>query len=71
LPFFDLIYLCGSKQILEFHLRSLPTLAINFRFSWGVMILYYEIPQELSKFVAEKGAKIDSSFTPPEKVFAK
>mmetsp|Transcript_14619 Transcript_14619/g.19086 ORF Transcript_14619/g.19086 Transcript_14619/m.19086 type:complete len:447 (-) Transcript_14619:296-1636(-) len=60
-----------SKLILGGHLRSLPTLAINFRFPWGVMILYYEIPQKLSKFVAEKGAEIDSSFTPSEKVFAK
>mmetsp|Transcript_24996 Transcript_24996/g.69166 ORF Transcript_24996/g.69166 Transcript_24996/m.69166 type:complete len:430 (-) Transcript_24996:168-1457(-) len=61
-----------SSQILNGHLRQHPTLAINFRFPWGFMILYFEIPEKLAKFVGVVGKQpIPADFTPAEKVLAK
>ncbi|KAL7577720.1 hypothetical protein ACA910_015227 [Epithemia clementina (nom. ined.)] len=64
-----------STQILQGHLRSLPTLSINFQFPWGCMIVYYEIPEKVAKYVGtDSGAvSIDKNkeLTVSEKVLAK
>jgi len=51
-------------------LRKLPTLMVNFRFPWGNMLLYYEIPDKLSVYLTTKGKKPDSSLTAPEQTLA-
>lgn len=40
-----------THTILGGQLRKKPTLAINFRFPWGYMNLYFELPQKLAVFM--------------------
>ena len=57
-------------------LLKLPTLAIIFRFPWGYMNLYFEVPTKLSKYMNDGTATstvatMDPSFTIAEQVVAK
>lgn len=48
-------------------LRKRPTLAINFKFPWGYMNLYFEVPDHLSPYMSPSVKPPgDSSFTPAE-----
>lgn len=40
--------------ILGGKLRDVPTFVINFRFSWGVLVLYFEIPSQYLPFLRHK-----------------
>mmetsp|Transcript_23196 Transcript_23196/g.48263 ORF Transcript_23196/g.48263 Transcript_23196/m.48263 type:complete len:431 (-) Transcript_23196:328-1620(-) len=60
-----------TSQILNGHLRTSPALAINFRFPWGSMILYFGIPAKLGKYVGQSSKQaVPSDFTNAEKVLA-
>ena len=64
-------YYYRSTQILQGQLRSLPTLSINFQFPWGCILLYFEIPEKLSKYVSTGKVPLDSDLTVAERVVAK
>ena len=67
------------------HLRSVPTLMINFQFPWGVMVLYFEVPAKLAPYMNNNNSSnmmmngttgtvvppIDASLTHAEKTLAK
>jgi Protein ENHANCED DISEASE RESISTANCE 2, C-terminal len=60
--------------VLGGQLRRLPSLVVNFRFPWGVMALYFEIPDHLVKYMlSSKGAEDASlrSLSAPERLLAK
>lgn len=59
-----------SGAILGGNLRRLPTLLVNFRFPWGFMILYFEIPGNLVPYMKSQNAPIDRSLTPAERTLA-
>jgi len=40
--------------ILDGRLRDAPTFIINFRFSWGALVLYFEIPSQFLPILREK-----------------
>jgi len=40
--------------ILGGRLRDVPTFIVNFRFSWGVLVLYFEIPSQYLPILQEK-----------------
>jgi Protein ENHANCED DISEASE RESISTANCE 2, C-terminal len=44
----------SGDHILGGRLRSLPTVLINFRFPWGVLILYYEVPEKLRPYMMQE-----------------
>lgn len=44
-------FFCRSYSFLNGTLRQKPTLVINFRFPWGLLLLYFEIPQYLVPFM--------------------
>ena len=58
-------------------LLKLPTLAVIFRFPWGYMNLYFEIPTKLSQYMNDDATTknnsptVDSTFSIAEVVFAK
>jgi hypothetical protein len=62
LPFAHSFWLClyscynthRGDHILGGRLRSLPTVLINFRFPWGVLILYYEVPEKLRPYMLQQ-----------------
>ena len=72
-----LLYLQNrTNSILGGQLLKLPTLAIIFRFPWGYMNLYFEIPTKLSKYMNDgttnkNSPTMDSTFSIAEQVFAK
>jgi len=41
----------SNSNILGGELRRVPTFIINFRFPWGVLVLYFEIPQKYCPFL--------------------
>ena len=52
-------------------LRREPTLAVNFRFPWGYLSMYFEIPESLVGHMnPEAGLAIDSSLSSAEKCLA-
>lgn len=52
-------------------MRREPTLAINFRFPWGYMNLYFEIPKTLVGHMnPASGVAIDPSLSAPERSLA-
>lgn len=57
-------------MLLNGGLRKLPTLLVNFRFPWGNMILYYEIPANLRPYL-HPNTKLDPSLSVSERVLAK
>jgi len=66
---------CRTNRILNGHLRSLPTFSINFRFPWGSMIMYWEVPSKLAKYIGlnKKSSMVpidEPDFSPAEKVLA-
>jgi len=60
-----------SHLILGGHLRSLPTIAINFQFPWGVMVLYFEVPAKLAPYLENNGISIDNNLNHAERTLAK
>ena len=48
-------------MILEGRLRSEPTLAINFQFPWGVMVLYWHVPRQLAPYMTGTQIPIDKT----------
>lgn len=60
------------------HLRSVPTLLVNFQFPWGVMVLYFEVPNKLAPYMnnantknGNTGVPIDAALSHSEKTLAK
>jgi hypothetical protein len=51
-------------------LRKFPTVMINFQFPWGNMLLYYEVPTKLTKYVTETTVTLDPSLTASETTLA-
>jgi hypothetical protein len=51
-------------------LRKFPTVVINFQFPWGNMLLYYEIPVKLTRYLTETPVALDPSLTAPETTLA-
>lgn len=47
-----------GDHILGGRLRSLPTVLVNFRFPWGVLILYYEVPEKLRPYMLQEESTI-------------
>lgn len=60
-----------SLSLLGGTLRKEATLAVNFRFPWGMLMLYYGIPKELEPFMEDPFAKIPSGFSSAQKVFCR
>lgn len=59
-------------MILEGRLRSEPTLAVNFKFPWGFMILYWQVPERLAPYMTDQTIPIDmASLSVPEQTLAK
>lgn len=53
-------------------LRQLPTFIINFRFPWGVLVLYFEIPGKYAEFLTGSGRhSLEEELTPAERTLAK
>lgn len=42
---------CRNQSILGGSLRLVPTFIVNFRFPWGVLVLYWEIPHRFTPFL--------------------
>lgn len=52
-------------------LRKAPTLAISFKFPWGYMNLYFEIPKHLVGYLNTNAkVPIDSSLSSPERTLS-
>jgi hypothetical protein len=51
-------------------LRKIPTFIVNFRFSWGVIALYWEIPSKLLPYLRPNPPPVDD-LTRPEKTLAR
>ena len=62
---------CRSHLILGGHLRTVPTLLINFQFPWGVMVLYFEVPAKLARYIHDDAAPIGQDLTHAERTLAK
>jgi len=60
-----------SHSILGGQLRKKPTLAVNFRFPWGYLNLYFEIPEHLAKYMSSNPPELDSNLSIGETTFAK
>jgi hypothetical protein len=52
-------------------LRKFPTVVINFKFPWGNMLLYYEVPVKLAKYLTGTSVKLDPSLTSAQLTLAK
>ncbi|GKY92108.1 hypothetical protein MPSEU_000182200 [Mayamaea pseudoterrestris] len=57
--------------VLEGRLRSEPTLAINFQFPWGVMVLYWHVPTKLAPYMCATPIKLDAKLSTAERTLAK
>jgi Protein ENHANCED DISEASE RESISTANCE 2, C-terminal len=72
-----LLHACSKTSgdhILGGRLRSLPTVLVNFRFPWGVLILYYEVPEKLRPYMLQQEIATNgnsSTLTRQELVLAK
>lgn len=68
-----------SSEILGGRLREKPTFLINFRLPWGVLILFYEIPEKFIPYIkkghdpewAEKDVPSIDQMTPAERCAAR
>jgi Protein ENHANCED DISEASE RESISTANCE 2, C-terminal len=68
-----------TRSILGGQLLKQPTLAINFRFPWGYMNLYFEVPTKLAVYMNDDNSRnnntvrttIDPSFSVAEQTLAK
>ena len=66
------VYKSGrSNSILGGHLRKTPTLAVNFRFPWGYMNLYFAVPAHLAKYLSHSPPPLDSNFSIAEQTLVK
>jgi Protein ENHANCED DISEASE RESISTANCE 2, C-terminal len=75
-PFFHLSNYNSTQSILGGQLLKLPTLAINFRFPWGYMNLYFEVPPKLAPYMSDDKHQsnkkaMDPSLTISEQTLAK
>lgn len=52
-------------------MRKIPTFIINFRFPWGIMVLYWEIPSKLCPYLRPNPPPIADDLTIPEKTLAR
>jgi hypothetical protein len=61
-----------NHKILEGRLRHEPTLLVNFQFPWGYLLLYYQVPAQLEKYMGNGTILIpmDSALSPPEQTLA-
>lgn len=60
-----------SKLILGGLLHAKPTLLVNFRFPWGHLILYFELPPKLAPYMNNATAPpMDPSLTAAERTLA-
>jgi hypothetical protein len=50
-----------NERLLNGNLRKVPTFIVNFRFSWGILVLYFEIPTKFLPFVRASGHRSISS----------
>jgi len=61
-----------TRAVLGGQLRKLPTLAVNFQFPWGHMVLYWELSSKLVPYLLDATKRVDSkSLSVPEQVLAK
>ena len=60
-----------ATRILGGRLQQKPTLLINFRFPWGYMVLYFEIPDHLKPYLLQQVAEVDDSLPIAEKTLAR
>lgn len=61
------------QHILGGNLRRVPTLVFSFRFPWGFLLLYFEIPSKLVQHVTDSDpveALDTSSYSPAERTLA-
>lgn len=62
-----------TRSILGGHLGQAPTLVVNFRFPWGFMALYFEIPLTLVPYMVQPGLmkpSDDATLSPAERLLA-
>jgi hypothetical protein len=59
-----------SEIILGGQLRKFATVMINFQFPWGNLLLYYEVPAKLTKYLSESTVALDPSLTASETTLA-
>lgn len=52
-------------------MHSLPTFIFKFRFPWGVLPLYFEIPSHLCVYLRPNSPPIDETLSPSERALAK
>jgi Protein ENHANCED DISEASE RESISTANCE 2, C-terminal len=57
----------ANDSIFGGHMRSLPTLLVNFRLPWGVFICYYEIPTKFVPYLQLCYEPDHPDFTPEKK----
>lgn len=50
-----------NNLLLNGNLRKVPTFIINFRFSWGILVLYFEIPSKFLPFLRSAAIQDNSS----------
>jgi len=60
----------ANSAVLGGTLRRLPTFIVNFRFPWGVLVLYFEIPSTYTRYLLPGEHNLDH-LTPAEKTLAK
>jgi len=62
-----------TRGILAGKLRQAPTFIVNLRFPWGVLALYFEIPNKLCKFMNQSSTDVPNmqGLTAPEQTLAK
>mmetsp|Transcript_9702 Transcript_9702/g.15022 ORF Transcript_9702/g.15022 Transcript_9702/m.15022 type:complete len:325 (+) Transcript_9702:75-1049(+) len=58
------MFIGGNPRILAGLLRQLPSLLLNFRFPWGYLVAYFEVPEKLTPFM--RGSEGDQSILTPE-----
>jgi hypothetical protein len=60
-----------SDIILGGRLHSTPTILVNFRFPWGYMVLYFEVPAKLAPYLKREKGKVDTALSTAEQTLAR
>jgi hypothetical protein len=53
--YLPLFFHSRNERLLNGNLRKVPTFIVNFRFSWGILVLYFEIPTKFLPFLRASG----------------
>lgn len=63
---------CSDPRILGGTLRRVPTFVINFRFPWGVLVKYFEIPSKYCPYLDRESPPLSmDGFSPSEKTLCR